>query len=251
VTDRFRIGANLATVANGLLGVGAIAYTLAGNKLWAMLLIAIALGFDGLDGLLSRRSPRPSGRFGRVADSVADAVSFGLAPAVMLAVHTSDAAAWAPYATVLVGVAGAYLVAALARLTYFTARAHHLPYFLGVPTPQSALAVVVLLLFHDTPGYASVAPLGTVIGALVVSVMMLVPVPYPKIRRGAPLRLPSAVTAALAALALVPLQFRPGLASPLGRLAEVSAYGFLVGVAAYYLIGPFTARRPAATAEAA
>ena len=244
MTDRYRVGANLATLANGLLGVGAIAYTLAGNKLWAMLLVAIAIGFDGLDGLLSRRSPRPSGRFGLVADSVADAVSFGIAPAVMLAVHTSDTATWAPYAGVLLGVAGAYLAAALARLTYFTARGHHLPYFLGVPTPQSALAVVVLLLFHDTPAYASVAPVGAVIGALVVTVMMVVPVPYPKIRRGALLRLPSAATAALAAVALVPLQFHPGLATVLGRVAEVSAYGFLVGVAAYYLIGPFTARRP-------
>ena len=69
MTDRYRVGANLATLANGLLGVGAIAYTLAGNKLWAMLLVAIAIGFDGLDGLLSRRSPRPSGRFGLVATS--------------------------------------------------------------------------------------------------------------------------------------------------------------------------------------
>ena len=109
MTDRWRVGANLATLANGLLGVGAVLYTLAGNKVWALLLIAMAIGFDGLDGILSRRSLRPPSRFGRVADSVADATTFGLAPAVLLAVHTSNGATWAPFA-------GATTAVAIARL---------------------------------------------------------------------------------------------------------------------------------------
>jgi CDP-diacylglycerol---serine O-phosphatidyltransferase len=245
VTDRFRVGANLATLANGLLGVGAVAYTLAGNKPWAMLLVALGIGFDGLDGMLSRRSPLPPSTFGRVADSIADAVTFGVAPAVMLAVHTSDPSAWQPYASELVAVAALYLACAVARLTYFTARGHGLPYFLGVPTPQSALAIVVVVLFHDTPGYAGVHPLGALIGGVIVSVMMVVPVPYPKMRRPSAMRGPSAATAALAAAALVPLQFRPAAGTPLGLVAEVGAYGFLVGVALYYLVGPFTVRRSA------
>jgi len=249
VTDRWRVGANLATLANGLLGVGAIAYAFAGNKLWAMLLVAMAIGFDGLDGLLSRRSPLPASRFGRIADSVADGVSFGLAPAVLLAVHTSDVATWAPYAWLTTGVAAAYLAAALARLAYFTARAHGLPHFLGVPTPQSALAIVVALLFHDTPAYAGVHPVGVLIGALVIAVLMVVPIPYPKVRRGSPLRIPSAVTAALAAATLVPLQFRLGAGSFLAVFAEAAAIGFLVGVAFYYIVGPFTVRPRASVPE--
>ncbi len=240
MTDRFRVGANLSTLANGLLGVGAVLYTLAGNKLWAMLLVAMAIGFDGLDGLLSRRSPLPSSRFGRVADSVADAVSFGVAPAVMLAVHTADAGVWAPYELGLTIVAAGYLAAAIARLVYFTARAHELPYFRGVPTPESALAVIVLLLFHDIPGYATVEPIGTLVGGVVIAVMMLAPVRYPKVRRGSPMRLPSTVTAGLAAAALVPLQFRPAHDSVLAWTAELAAYGMLVGVALYYVYGPFT-----------
>ncbi len=240
--DRWRALANLATLGNGLLGVGAILYTLAGNKLWAMLLIAIAIGFDGLDGMLSRRSPAPAGAFGRVADSVADAVSFGAAPAVLVAVHTSDVAAWAPYRFLVVALAALYLALALARLTYFTARAHALPYFLGVPTPQSALAVIVVVLFHDTPAFAGVEPIGLLVGVAVVSIMMVVPVPYPKIRRGAPLRLAAGVTATLVAVALVTLQFRPAASSPVGLLAYAASLGLLVGVAIYYLVGPFTAR---------
>ncbi len=240
MTDRWRVSANLATLANGLLGVGAILYTLAGNPVWAMLLIACAIGFDGLDGLLSRRSPSPPSRLGPVLDSISDAVSFGLAPAVLLAVHTADPAAWRPFEPALLALAAAYFAAAVARLTYFTARAHDLPHFLGVPTPQSALAIVVLLLFHELPAYASVQPVAVLIGASIVTVMMVVPVPYPKIRRGAVLRLPATLAAVFAALALVPLQFRPARYSPLGLAAEAGAFGLLAGVAIYYLLGPFT-----------
>jgi len=243
VTDRWRVGANLATLANGLLGVGAVLYTLAGNKLWAMLLVAMAIGFDGLDGMLSRRSSRPPSGFGRVADSLADAMTFGVAPAVMLAVHTSNVSAWSPYATALTVVGGAYLAAAIARLAYFTARAHGLPHFLGAPTPESALAVVVVLLFHDTPGYAGIHPIGALAGAVVLAVLMVVPIPYPKVRRGSALRWPSAVTAVLAAVVLVPLQFHPAAGSWPAITAEIGAYGLLVGVAVYYLLGPFTVQR--------
>jgi archaetidylserine synthase len=242
VSDRFRLYANLATLANALLGVGAVLYILAGNKLWAMLLIACAIGFDGLDGIFSRRSTSPSGTFGRVADSVADAVTFGAAPAFLIAVH-GTAGAWQPWTALAVGLGVAYFAAALARLVYFTARAYQLPYFLGVPTPQSALAVIVAVLFHDTPAFQSVAPVGVFVGAAIVSAMMLVPVPYPKVRRGGAMRWPMLATAVAAALTLVPLQFRPSVGSPVYLLTYGAALVFLLGVASYYLAGPFTVRR--------
>ncbi len=248
--DRFRVYANLATLANGLLGVGAILYTIAGNKLWGMLLVAMAIGFDGLDGIFSRRSAAGPSRFGRVADSVADAVTFGLAPAVMIAVHTGNVDLWDPWAPIALAVAAVFFAAAIARLTYFTARAFQHPYFVGVPTPQSALALVVALLFHDTPALEGVAPIGLFVGATALAVMMVVPVPYPKLKRGNALRLPMALTAVAAALALVPLQFRPPPGSPLYLFAEGAAFAFLLGVASYYVVGPFTVRRdrPARTA---
>jgi phosphatidylserine synthase len=243
VTDRWRVYANLATLANALLGVGAVVYLLAGNKLWAMFLIVCAIGFDGLDGILSRRSPAPASRFGRVADSVADAVTFGIAPAFLIAVHTGDTATWQPWEPLALVLAVAYLAAAVARLTYFTTRAHHRPDFLGVPTPQSVLGLVVLLLFLDTPAFVSVLPVGVFVGVAFLSVMMVVPVRYPKIRRGNPLRLPMAATAVFAALALVPLQFHLATGSALYEFAYGASVAFLVGVASYYLLGPLTATR--------
>ncbi len=251
MTDRWRLAANLATLGNGILGVGAVLYVLAGNKVWAMLLIVLAIGLDGLDGMLSRRSQVPAGFTGRVADSVADAITFGIAPAFLIAVHTSNVSAWSPWETLATLLAAAYVAAAIARLTYFTARGFERPYFLGVPTPQSALAIVVVLLFHDTPAFQSVAPLGVLVGTTIVAVMMVVPVPYPKIRRGNRLRIPMAVTAIAAALTLVPLQFRPAVGSPLFLLAYGSAFVFLIGVASYYLAGPFTVPRPHPPAPAA
>jgi CDP-diacylglycerol---serine O-phosphatidyltransferase len=248
VTDRWRIAGNLATLANGLLGVGAILYVLAGNPLWAMLLVVAAIGFDGLDGMLSRRSSLPPTAFGRVADSVADAVTFGLAPAFLLAVHTTNAPTWQPYDAVAVAVAGLYLVAALSRLAYFTARAYTRADFLGVPTPQSALALVVALLFHEIPAFQGVQPVGVLIGAIVLAALMVSPIPYPKIRRGAPLRWPMAATGVAAAIALTILQFRPAVGSLLYEVALVASYVLLVGVALYYLVGPFTVGRSPAPA---
>ncbi|HLN51957.1 MAG: CDP-alcohol phosphatidyltransferase family protein [Thermoplasmata archaeon] len=243
MTDRWRVAANLATLANGLLGVGAILYALAGNKLWAMLLIGCAIGFDGLDGMLSRRSPKPGNRFGRIADSVADGITFGLAPAFLIAVHTGNVATWAPWEPLAVALAAGYFAAAIARLTYFTVSAHELPHFLGVPTPESALALVVALLFHDTPAFQSVQPTGLFVGVAVLSVMMVVPVPYPKVRRGSPFRFVAAATGVLAGLALVPLQFRPPPGSALYLFADIASIGLLVGVASYYLLGPFLVPR--------
>jgi CDP-diacylglycerol--serine O-phosphatidyltransferase len=248
VTDRWRVFANLATLSNAVLGVAAVLYVLAGNKLWAMLLIVCAIGFDGLDGILSRRSPAPPDLFGRVADSVADAISFGVAPAFLIAVHTGDVAIWQPWEPVAVALAAAYLLAAVARLTYFTFRAHERPYFLGIPTPQSALALVVAILFHDTPAFQSVQPVGLLVGVAVLSVMMVVPIRYPKIRRGNPLRFPMAATAVLAALVLVPLQFQLSVGSGLYDLTYGASVALLVGVASYYLLGPFTVPREAITA---
>ncbi len=246
MTDRWRVFANLATLANALLGIGAILYILAGNKVWAMLLIASAIGFDGLDGIFSRRSRFPGTAFGRVADSVADAITFGVAPAFLLAVHTSDTAVWQPVEAFALVVAAAYLTAAVARLVYFTARAYQRSDFLGVPTPQSALAVIVAILFHDTPGFQTPQPVGLFVGAAVLALLMVLPIPYPKIRRGSLLRWPMVATAVAAGLALLLLQFHPAMGSLGYDVALAASYALLLGVASYYVLGPFTVQRPAA-----
>jgi phosphatidylserine synthase len=235
-----KLWANLATLANALCGVGAIAYLLAGNKLWGGLLIVSGVGFDGLDGFLSRRAGGPPGRFGRVADSVADAITFGAAPAALIIVHTDDPGRWAAYENAAMAVGALLVVLALARLTYFTVRGYQRRDFLGVPTPQTALAVLGLSLWFDLPGFAGIQPGVLVAGAAIASVAMIVPVPFPKLRKGSKLRWPMAVTAMALVLAELPLQFRPDAGTLPYELAWVATTIASVGLLLYYLVGPFT-----------
>lgn len=243
--DRFRVAANLATAANGVLGVGAILYTLAGNPLWAMLLIASGIAFDGLDGLLSRRSRQRPSAFGRVADSLADAVTFGVAPAVLIGYHTDHAARWAPYAELALGVGALVAALAIARLIYFTVRGYQLDYFLGAPTPQTALAIIAAALFLAIPGFVGVRPTLFFAVAALLAVVMVAPIPFPKIRRGTALRPVATVTAVALAVSLLVLQFRPPAGSEPFVLAEIAAVISTLGTAAYYLAGPWTVARPA------
>ncbi len=239
--------ANLATLANGAAGVGAILYTLAGNPLWGMLLIVCGLGFDGLDGWLSRRAGLAASAFGRVADSVADAVTFGLAPATLVIVHTERAALWSPWQADA-DLVGVIIVAlAFARLAYFTLRAYRVPHFLGAPTPQNALAVVALVLFLDVPGFFGTHPVAFLLGTGLVALTMVVPVPFPKVRRGSRVRLPATITSIALVAALLPLQFRPPPGSWGFLLAEAAAGVAAAGIAFYYLAGPFLV--PGGTSE--
>ena len=241
--DRFRIAANLATLANGLVGLGAVLYVLAGNKLWAMLLIVSGVGFDGLDGLFSRKSPTPSGAFGRVADSLADAVTFGLAPAALVAVHTDNVGLWAPWSLWSGAVAALVGALAVGRLVYFTFRGFRHSYFVGAPTPQTALGIVVVGLLFDRPAFLSTNAPALLGAATVMALLMVLPIPFPKIRRGARLRPVAAGTAIALVVALLPLQFVPSSGSLLFLLALAATAGALLGVLLYYLLGPFTVDR--------
>jgi CDP-diacylglycerol--serine O-phosphatidyltransferase len=236
--------ANLATLANAAVGVGAVVYVLAGNPLWAMLLVVSGLGFDGLDGLFHRRSGLPEGRFGRFADSIADAITFGLAPAVLIIVHTENAQLWRPWAPGLL-VAGVLLAAlAWTRLVWFSFRAYHNPHFVGVPTPQTALGIVIVLLLFDSPAFLGTQPAVVLGAAVVLAIAMVIPVRFPKIRRGARLRSAMAVTGVALVLALLPLQFRPSSGSAGYLLAFGATLVALVGVATYYVLGPSTVPGP-------
>ena len=249
----YQAGANAATAANALLGVGAIAYTLAGNKLFAMLLVGCAIGFDGLDGILHRRGGGPPRLLGRVLDSGADAISFGIAPACLVGVHSYAAAAYGPYALAELAAAALLATLALARLVYFTWRSYRHPFFLGASTPQTAIALVAVVLLVDQPGYFGPQPLALLVSVALLAPLMVLPVPFPKVRAGAALRGVIGLTSVALAVALVPIQFVPARGSPLYLLAEAATLLALAGIATYYLAGPYSARRdqrPGPTTEA-
>jgi CDP-diacylglycerol---serine O-phosphatidyltransferase len=238
----YQWAANAATLTNASLGVGAIAYTLAGNKLIGLLMVVGAIAFDGLDGMLHRRGGGPPNTLGRYLDSGADAISFGLAPGVFVAYHSYGQAAYAPYALAALLVGALVAVLAVTRLVYFTLRHYSHPHFIGASTPQTTLAIVTLVLFADQPGYFGHQPLLLLVGAALLAPLMVLPIPYPKIRRGERLRRLMTLTSVALAVALIPVQFRPAPGSPAYLVSEVGAIIAAIGIMAYYFLGPRSAR---------
>jgi CDP-diacylglycerol---serine O-phosphatidyltransferase len=143
-------GADLITLANGFAGTGSILATLqymdTQNRrvLWlAFALLPAAILFDFLDGRVARWRHRSS-PLGRELDSLADLISFGVAPAV-LAFAVGLRGAWD--AVVLVF----FVSCGLSRLARYNVTAGDLSdesgkvkYFEGTPIPTSVALVALL-----------------------------------------------------------------------------------------------------------
>lgn len=182
-------GADLLTLANGFLGTLAITYILDGEHIMASLLIFLAVIMDGLDGIVARRYGSPH-EFGQFLDSISDAVSFCLAPGLIIYNNFYDKGlgnAWVSFPNA-VATAGTmfFVVFGLLRLARFAGKDFRMKSFLGLPTPASAMLVIVLCLLWGNeelnPFSMSYEPY-FVIGAIVVLAFLMVSdVRYPKIR---------------------------------------------------------------------
>lgn len=129
------------TVGNLFCGFGSLLQAYSGKFGWAALLIIIAGLLDGLDGRIARLTNTTS-EFGIQFDSLADVVSFGVAPAFL--VYTW---ALAPFERVGWWIAFVYVVCLAMRLARFNiqSKASDKRYFAGMPSPAAAgvLACVV------------------------------------------------------------------------------------------------------------
>lgn len=184
---------SLATLCNLLCGLGAIYVCMlsvhaAGSDLYretlgsarlnnlfptflaiAAYLLVVAMFFDGIDGRLARLT-RKTSEFGAQLDSLADIVSFGVAPAVLVlciahpgnVVELSNLeriywrAEWVMAAT--------FVCCAALRLARFNVEnvadeAAHMG-FRGLPTPGAACAVIGLVILHQDL-LKDLAPVGT------------------------------------------------------------------------------------------
>ena len=125
---------SLFTVANMFCGWSCIVFTLRGDYVTAAPYVGIAMVLDLLDGRIARATGSTS-EFGTEFDSLADVISFGIAPAVLLF-------AWGlePLGRVGWAVAFLWLTAAAVRLARFNIRGHEgdRRYFIGLPTPAAA-----------------------------------------------------------------------------------------------------------------
>jgi CDP-diacylglycerol---serine O-phosphatidyltransferase len=130
---------NLFTLANLFCGFASIVSATSGNIERAAFLILLAGVFDMLDGVVARLTDSTS-EFGVELDSLCDAVSFGVAPSVMLwAVYFHEWNNWGLLLSSLPALAG---VLRLARFNVQLTGMEDKLYFRGMPIPAGALTVV-------------------------------------------------------------------------------------------------------------
>jgi len=141
---------NLFTTAGLFGGFYAIIASMSGRFEAAAIAVFIAMVMDGLDGRIARMTNTQSD-FGKEYDSLADMVSFGLAPALVIY-------QWALIPLGKVGFAAAFIYAAGAalRLARFNTQAGIADkrYFQGLASPAAAALIVGFVWWGDDAGWA-------------------------------------------------------------------------------------------------
>ncbi len=139
---------NLFTSGNLFCGFFAMVATINGRFLHASIAILVAGVFDVLDGKIARLAGANS-RFGIEYDSLADLVSFGLAPAFLVFL-------WAlrPYGRIGWLAAFLFLACGALRLARFNVQTVTLDarYFTGLPIPAAAYMIALTVLLHTRLG---------------------------------------------------------------------------------------------------
>lgn len=131
---------NLLTLLNLLFGVVGIVQVLNGEILQGAYFVLIAAGFDFFDGFVARLLKVQSD-MGKELDSLADVVSFGVLPGLILfemAGSATEPDSFLPYLTLIVPMLSAY------RLAKFNLDTRQSERFLGLPTPANALFISTL-----------------------------------------------------------------------------------------------------------
>ena len=140
---------NFITLLNLLSGGIAVIFAVKGDLSTAALFVFFGIFFDFFDGFLARKL-NVSSEMGLQLDSLADLVTSGLAPALVLVnlielsiLPSQDANCFLPYLGLLVLLCSAY------RLAKFNISAEQSQFFIGLPTPANALLIMSLPLILD------------------------------------------------------------------------------------------------------
>jgi len=170
------------TFANALLGFLSIIKSAEGDFITAAYCIMLAVLMDALDGRLARAFGCSSS-LGMELDSLCDAISFCLAPAILVYNWYFAVLAW-------VGpiVVAAYVCAGLFRLARFNCTGHEqVHYFQGIATPVAALLLVSLVLYEpwfDASVFASLLhPTPMVIFLATVAYLMISPLRFASFKK--------------------------------------------------------------------
>ena len=163
---------NLLTYASLLCGIAAIAASLDGGTGAAGALIALAVIFDTFDGRFARvfRRTEAERAIGVQLDSLSDAMAFGLAPAVCVAMLSRESSGPVWWLAAFV-----YAACAITRLAFYNVSHGQQDGFVGLPVPVAALIwATALLLSPDLRASPFIA--------LATAAAMVLPLPVPRPR---------------------------------------------------------------------
>lgn len=173
---------NLITSLNLASGFIAIIYASKGNIVTASWLILAAMAFDFFDGFSSRLLNAYSD-IGKELDSLADVVSFGVAPAIIIYQLLSGAIIEnSPIRNIILFVPAIMPVCAALRLAKFNIDETQKTSFKGLPTPASALAVISIIIaaHYSSSRFLSSfisSPSSVIIFTIIISLLMVTRLP--------------------------------------------------------------------------
>ena len=137
----------LFTVGNVFCGWLSLDLAVKGDFRWAAILVFVAAFLDGLDGRVARMTNTTSA-FGEQLDSLADVVSFGMAPAFLVY-------RWGLVEFERLGlvVSFLFLVCGACRLARFNVQVHVVDkrFFVGLPIPAAAGTLCSLIWIFPDP----------------------------------------------------------------------------------------------------
>ena len=161
---------SLFTLANMFCGYACIVFAMRGEFATAAPFIGVAIVLDMLDGRIARLTGATS-EFGVEFDSLADVISFGVAPSIL-------AFAWGLFPLGRLGWAAAFIFAAaaavrLARFNIQTGAPHDKRYFVGMPSPAAA-GVPAATVFAYPAGFHTYAESLPVLAMVIVPALLMV-----------------------------------------------------------------------------
>lgn len=155
---------NTITLGNLFCGCLAIIRSFEGNLVWAAYLVGIALVLDFLDGFTARLL-KVSSPVGKDLDSLADMVTFGLVPGVVLyhsiyfSLYADDSGAYVQYrmdpnpsSFYLPYLAFVIVIFSAIRLARFNNDSRQSDSFIGLPTPANAIIICSIPLINQLQG---------------------------------------------------------------------------------------------------
>jgi CDP-diacylglycerol--serine O-phosphatidyltransferase len=216
---------SLCTALNVFAGTASVIFAIDRLYLHAAIAILAAAFFDFCDGAFARLQ-RAGTLFGKEFDSLADQISFGVAPAVLM--YEFQLSAIEPLKFKLgLGVVFLYVVACALRLARYNVQSsgEERHWFSGLPSPGAGGLIATYVLMAQThPGGALPLPLATAL-MLGVSLLMVSKIRYPS-------------SAELRLFRRKPFVVLVGIAVVIVGLAAFVEVAFCALFSAYALFGP-------------